>query len=149
MPDEKPNTEQCIFCQIISGKVSSRKVYEDERCVGILDINPANPGHVLILPKAHHGLSPMVPDDEMMALAIAAKRISFAQIRALNAQSTNIFIANGAAAGQKAPHMMIHVIPRKEKDGISCFTLPKNKLNTEDYEKLYKAIKTRMDERMR
>ncbi len=43
--------QQCIFCQIISGKVASKKIYEDEKCIAILDINPANPGHLLLMPK--------------------------------------------------------------------------------------------------
>ena len=43
--------QQCIFCHIVSGKVASRKVYEDDSVIAILDIHPANPGHVLLLPK--------------------------------------------------------------------------------------------------
>ena len=50
--------KQCVFCQIISGKVQSKKVYDDEKCIAILDINPANPGHVLLLPKEHYSIMP-------------------------------------------------------------------------------------------
>ncbi|MBW2972315.1 HIT domain-containing protein [Candidatus Woesearchaeota archaeon] len=140
--------QQCIFCHIVSGKISSRKVYEDEKCLAILDINPANPGHVLILPKEHHPIMPMMHDSEVAHLFKIARRISKAQIRGLNADGTNIFIANGAAAGQKAPHFMIHVIPRKEKDGITCFTLPKNKIAADDQDKLRKAIKLKVTEHL-
>ena len=68
--------KQCIFCQIIAGKVQSRKVYEDENVVVLLDINPANPGHVLILTKEHYSIMPQVPDDEIAHVFMAAKSLS-------------------------------------------------------------------------
>jgi len=136
---------QCIFCQIISGKVASRKIYEDDKCIAILDINPANPGHTILLPKEHHTIMPLMPDEDVRHLAGVAKRLSRAQIRALKAEGTNIFAANGSVAGQKSPHFMIHIIPRKENDGISAFTLQKNQINKEDQEKLRAAIKSKAD----
>ncbi|MFH1064088.1 MAG: HIT family protein [Candidatus Woesearchaeota archaeon] len=138
--------KQCIFCQIISGKVSSKRMYEDERCLAILDINPANPGHVLILPKEHYSIMPLMPEDEINHLFRIARKVSKSQLRALKADGTNMFIANGAAAGQKAPHFMIHLIPRKENDGITAFNLPKNKITDEDQEKLRVAIKKKVDD---
>lgn len=140
--------QQCIFCHIISGKISSRKIYEDDKCIAVLDINPANPGHTLILPKEHYTIMPMMPEQDIAHLFMIAKKISTAQIRSLNADGTNIFMANGAAAGQKAPHFMIHVIPRKDNDGITCFNLPKNRISDEDQEKLRQAIKRKVDEQL-
>jgi len=138
--------QQCIFCKIIAGKVASRKVYEDDKCVALLDINPANPGHTLILPKEHQTILPLMREDEASHLFKIAKKVSMAQIRALKADGTNIFVANGAAAGQKSPHLMIHVIPRREKDGITAFTLPKNTIGNEDQDKLRVAIKQKVNE---
>jgi histidine triad (HIT) family protein len=138
--------EQCIFCHILSGKVASKKVYEDDRCLAILDINPANPGHVLVLPKEHYSIMPLMPEEEIGYLFKIAKKISRAQIRGLKADGINIFAANGAAAGQKAPHFMIHLVPRKENDGITSFTLPKNQITKEDQEKLKHAIKSKVNE---
>jgi histidine triad (HIT) family protein len=115
--------QQCIFCQIVSGKVASRKIYEDDVCIAVLDINPANPGHALIMPKEHYSIM-----------------ISTAVLRGLKADGTNIFIANGAAAGQKAPHFMIHLIPRRENDGITALTVPQNVMEKEDADKLRSAI---------
>ena len=57
--------QQCIFCQIVAGKVSSKKVYEDNICIAILDINPANPGHLLVLPKEHYPIMPLIPEEEL------------------------------------------------------------------------------------
>ena len=138
--------QQCIFCHIISGKVASKKIYEDDKCLAILDINPANPGHILILPKEHYSIMPLIPEDEIKHLFKIAKKVSAAQIRGLKADGTNIFIANGAAAGQKAPHFMIHMIPRKSNDGLDSFSLPKNQITAEDLEKLRAAIKKKVNE---
>lgn len=138
--------QQCIFCQIISGKVASKKVYEDEKCLAILDINPANPGHILILPKEHHAIMPLMPAEEVAHLSRITKKISAAQIRGLKAEGTNIFMANGAAAGQKAPHFMIHSIPRKSGDGITSFSIPKNQITAEDLKKLQAAIRGKVNE---
>jgi histidine triad (HIT) family protein len=140
--------QQCIFCQIISGKVNSRKIYEDDSCIAILDINPANPGHALIMPKEHHSIMPLMPENEIEHLFLVAKRISMAQIRVLKADGTNMFIANGAAAGQKAPHFMIHLIPRKENDKITALNLSKNELDKADAEKLRNTLQQKISERL-
>ncbi|MDO8656127.1 MAG: HIT domain-containing protein, partial [Nanoarchaeota archaeon] len=110
--------QQCIFCQIIAGKIPSKKVYEDQFCLAVLDINPAAKGHVLILPKEHYAIMPQVPDEPLAYLFAAAKKISQVLLRALKMSGTNIFIANGLAAGQKSQHFMIHLIPRKEGDKL-------------------------------
>lgn len=110
--------QQCIFCQIISGKVPSKKIYEDEGCIAVLDINPAAKGHLLLLPKEHYAIMPQVPEQEINHLFIVAKKLSQVLLRELKVSGTNVFIANGLAAGQRAQHFMIHVIPRKEGDGV-------------------------------
>ena len=125
--------KQCIFCQIVAGKIQSRKVYEDERAVAILDINPANPGHVLLLTKEHYSIMPQLPDDEVAHIFLVAKSLSNSMLKGLEVQGTNIIVANGVAAGQRAQHFMVHVIPRKEKDGIE-FVLPQNPIQQNEIE---------------
>ncbi len=110
--------QQCIFCQIISGKVPSKKIFEDQRCLAVLDINPATRGHLLLLPKEHYSIMPQVPAEELSHLFSISKLLSRLQLRALKVSGTNIFIANGPAAGQRAQHFMIHLIPRKEGDNL-------------------------------
>ena len=110
--------QNCIFCQIIDGKVQSKKIYEDKIVIGILDINPANPGHVLLLPKEHYAILPQVPENEISHIFMVAKAISNVMLRSLKSEGTTIFVANGVAAGQKAQHFMLHIIPRKDKDGV-------------------------------
>jgi histidine triad (HIT) family protein len=132
--------EQCIFCHIASGKVASRKVYEDDKVVCVLDINPGNPGHVLIVPKEHYVIMPQIPEDVLQHIGMVAKGISHAQLRALKAQGTNIFVANGVTAGQRAQHFMMHVIPRMEGDQIG-FATPERAMNPADAKKLQQMLR--------
>jgi len=110
--------QQCIFCQIVSGKIPSKKVYEDDICLAVLDINPAAKGHLLIMPKEHYVIMPQIPEDSMGHLFFISRHLSQILLKSLKAEGTNIFIANGPAAGQRAQHFMVHLIPRKESDGI-------------------------------
>ena len=145
-PEElkKFQKEQCIFCHIISGKVASKKIYEDKHCIAILDINPANPGHVLIIPKEHYPIMPLIPDDEIQHLGIVAKAISQALLKALKVEGTTVFVANGVAAGQRAQHFMVHVIPRKEGDGVGL-NVPKGKIVDNVFDELQKKLKEKVN----
>jgi histidine triad (HIT) family protein len=132
--------QQCIFCQIISGKVQSKKIYEDGKCTAILDINPANPGHILLLPKEHYSVMPQIPEEDIGHLFMVSKALSNAMLKGLKAAGTNIFVANGVAAGQKAQHFMIHVIPRKDKDNITAFNIPQRQIPDSDLETIKKVM---------
>lgn len=123
--------QQCIFCHIIAGKVASKKIYEDEKVLAVLDINPANPGHILLLPKEHYAILPQLPDEDIAHVSQIAKQLSKAVIKALKVEGTSIFAANGVAAGQRASHFMLHVIPRAEEDGVGLF-LPEGSLSEKD-----------------
>jgi len=131
---------QCIFCHIIAGRVASRKVYEDDKVVAILDINPANPGHILLLPKEHVAIMPQMSDELVAHIGMVSKQLSHALLRALKVQGTNIFIASGVAAGQRAGHFMLHIIPRTEDDGVGL-TLPSMKMEESLFEHLLKRVK--------
>ncbi len=110
--------QQCIFCQIISGKVDSKKIYEDDDCIAVLDIYPAVKGHIILVPKEHFAIMPQVPEKVLGHLFTVSKKLSQALLKGLRCTGTNIFIANGLAAGQKAPHFLIHILPRKEGDTL-------------------------------
>ncbi|HLC60200.1 MAG TPA: HIT domain-containing protein [Candidatus Nanoarchaeia archaeon] len=125
--------KQCIFCQIISGKIQAKKIYEDEKVVGILDINPGNPGHTLVMTKEHYSIMPQLPDEDVADVFLVVKALSNTMLRSIDAQGTNIIVANGIAAGQRAQHFMVHLIPRKENDGIN-FVLPQKTLNENEIE---------------
>ncbi|MBW2973679.1 HIT family protein [Candidatus Woesearchaeota archaeon] len=132
--------QQCIFCQIASGKVASKKVYEDEHVIAVLDINPANPGHVLLITKEHYVVMPQIPDDVVAHIGMVTKGISHALLRALKAQGTTIFVANGVTAGQRAQHFMLHIIPRMEGDGVGI-DYPEHEISAKDYKKILTALR--------
>lgn len=110
--------QQCIFCKIIDGSISSTRIYEDEKCIAVLDINPSAKGHLLLIPKHHFAIMPQISDEDLGHFFIVAKTLSHALLKGLKASGTNIFIANGPAAGQRAQHFLIHIIPRKEGDKL-------------------------------
>lgn len=135
--------KQCIFCHIISGKVQAKKIYEDDKTLAVLDINPANPGHILLLPKEHYSIMPQLPEDELKHIFMVAKSLSNAALKSLEATGTNIVVANGSAAGQKAQHFMVHIIPRKEDDNIS-FSIPQNKIPENELNIIQKKLFKKM-----
>lgn len=119
--------QQCVFCAIANGKIPSKVVYEDDKLTAVLDINPAAEGHILLIPKQHVQIMPQMDDELAGHVGVIAKQLSNALIRAFQCEGTSVFAANGAVAGQRAPHFMLHIIPRKEGDDIGLM-LPHNKL---------------------
>lgn len=110
---------QCPFCAIAQRKIQSHIVYEDDNVMAILDINPATKGHTLLFPKNHHQILSQLKQEEIAHIFKITNMLSKTAFEALKAEGTNIFIANGATAGQKSPHVLIHIIPRYTDDGIN------------------------------
>ncbi|QQG39121.1 MAG: HIT family protein [Candidatus Woesearchaeota archaeon] len=110
--------QQCLFCQISSGKIPSRKIYEDDDVIAILDINPAADGHTLLIPKEHYQIIGQIPDDFLGHIFVVANKLGLVIAETLQATGYNVFVANGASAGQNAPHAIIHIIPRNENDDV-------------------------------
>lgn len=131
--------QQCIFCHIAAGRAAAKKVYEDDKVVAVLDINPANPGHVLLVTKEHYMVMPQIPEDVIQHIGMVTKAISHALLRALKAQGTTIFVANGVTAGQRAQHFMLHIIPRMENDGVGI-DIPQFTISDSDYKKIHDAL---------
>jgi len=108
----------CIFCKIIQGEIASYKVYEDDKVLAFLDIQPVNPGHILVVPKEHYENLISTPDELAGRLIIVAKEIAKAMQAALAAPGVNFGINNGTAAGQVVAHTHIHIIPRFKNDTL-------------------------------
>jgi histidine triad (HIT) family protein len=138
--------QQCIFCQLISGKIPSKKIFEDDTCIVILDINPATKGHLLLIPKEHYAIMPQIPEKEIKHLFTIAKKMSQLLLKALKVSGTSVFIANGLVAGQKAQHFMIHIIPRKDGDGI--FNIEERLIDSEMIEKVASLVEVKFNELM-
>ncbi len=148
MTEQQPSLEeikqQCIFCQIIGGQVPSKQVFADEKLIGILDINPASPGHILLMTKEHYAVLPQMPEEDINHLGMVVKALSEKLISTFNADGTTVFIANGVAAGQRAHHFMAHLIPRKEGDEVGLI-LPSKKLPEADMKKIKEALQPRIN----
>ena len=123
--------QSCIICQIAEGKIPSKKIFEDELVLAVLDYNGANPGHCFVIPKSHYPIIEQVPDNELARLFQVSNKIAIALFETMGVQGTNIFVANGTPAGQTVAHFTINVIPRKENDGINLLWQPKQ-LNEEE-----------------
>ncbi len=109
-------SESCIFCRIIRGEIPSYKIYEDERTLAFLDINPSAPGHTLIIPKAHVTHLEDLSEEDAQALFNTLHRLVGGIQDAMEAPSSTIGINNGQESGQEVPHVHIHVIPRTRGD---------------------------------
>ena len=107
----------CVFCKIRDGQIPSTKIYEDELTLCIMDINPLNAGHCLVLTKAHAATIYEAEVVDLQAAVATAQRVAAAQRRALNPDGLNMLQANGPAAFQSVPHFHLHLIPRWTNDG--------------------------------
>ena len=113
----------CIFCKIIAGDISATVVHEDERCMAFLDIKPLFHGHTLLVPKDHHETLLELPEDEIGHLFSAAKMLARAVRDATDAAGT--FVAMNNKVSQSVPHLHVHVVPRRPKDGLRGFFWPR------------------------
>ena len=133
--------EECPFCLISVGKIPVKKIYEDNKVIAILDINPANKGHTLVIPRKHYPSLSLVPPEEIEHIFKVANNISTALLEI--SEGTNLLVSNGVSAGQKVEHILIHVIPRFENDGINFGWNPR-KQTEEELSKLQEEIKKRI-----
>lgn len=114
----QPSTEDCIFCKILKSELPVSTIYEDERLIVIVDLYPVNKGHVLLIPKSHAVSLSDVPDDTLSHMMLLAKKMNASLRKAYNCDGVNLFLADGAAAGQEVFHAHLHVYPRYEQDGF-------------------------------
>lgn len=108
----------CVFCKIITGEMTSYKVYEDELVLAFLDINPVNHGHTLIVPKKHVANIEEADEQTLYQIIKVVKKIGFNLKKKLAAPGYNIGVNNELAAGQIVPHLHFHLIPRLLADGL-------------------------------
>lgn len=108
----------CVFCKILKGEIPSAKVYEDELVLVFLDIAPFNFGHAVVVPKDHHHSVTTLPAEYLARILAVAARVAPAIMRVTGAEGFNLFLNNGAVAGQVVPHAHLHILPRFVNDGV-------------------------------
>ena len=109
---------ECIFCKIIAGEIPSFKIYEDDDTLSFMDINPANDGHALVIPKEHSRDVHEVSAAALSATVRTAQRIASAIDKAMRPDGINLLQCNGAAAAQSVMHFHMHVLPRRGGDEL-------------------------------
>ena len=107
----------CVFCKIRDGQLPAMKVYEDERTLAFMDINPLNAGHCLVVTRAHAPTIWDADEADLSAAITSAKKVALALREAVKPDGLNMLQANGAAAFQSVPHFHLHLIPRWNNDG--------------------------------
>jgi histidine triad (HIT) family protein len=108
----------CVFCKIRDGRIPAMKVFEDERTICIMDINPLSAGHCLVLSKAHAATIFDAQAADLQAAIVTAKRVALALKQTLEPDGLNVLQANGPAAFQSVAHFHLHLIPRWMRDGL-------------------------------
>ncbi len=103
----------CVFCRIVAGTADASVVYEDDRLLAFCDLNPVNPGHLLIIPKIHGvGLAGLDESDGSRMFMVAQRLATALRSSGLRCEGVNLFLADGEAAGQEIFHVHLHVFPR-------------------------------------
>lgn len=109
----------CIFCAIEAGAAPSHPVYSDEHAIAFMDVNPAVPGHVLVIPRRHTPDIFGLEEAELGPYMTAVHRVARAARQALDADGLNLFQSNGVAAWQTVFHLHFHVLPRRAGDTVN------------------------------
>lgn len=113
----------CVICDAVKGKQGL--LFEDEHLAILLAPKPSVAGHIWLIPKQHAAILEQIPDFVMGKLFDKANKVSIAVFETLGAEGTNILVNNGVAAGQKDNHCVVHVLPRRDKDGLNFQWQPK------------------------
>ena len=108
----------CTFCDLVRGAGEVSACYEDADAVAFMDIQPVNPGHVLVVPREHHESLFDVPRELGAHLFAVTMRVAAAVKRVTQCEGMNIIVSSGVAAGQDELHYHVHIIPRKGGDGF-------------------------------
>jgi histidine triad (HIT) family protein len=129
----------CLFCGIVNGEVSASVVFKDDISLAFLDHRPLFPGHCLLIPKNHfetlNDLPPELVGPFFKNVQLLARAIELA----LEAEGS--FVAMNNRISQSVPHLHVHIVPRRKKDGLKGFFWPRNKYeNIDELLKVQKSI---------
>ena len=124
------STSECIFCKIVED-LESPVVFEDESTLAFLDHRPLFPGHTLVIPKKHVETLADLPSTGIPALFGNVQMLARAVETAMDAEGS--FVAMNNRVSQSVPHLHVHVVPRKKKDGLKGFFWPRTKYRDQDH----------------
>ena len=138
--------DECLFCRIVSGEVPAVIVYEDDNSIAFLDHRPLFPGHTLLVPRQHVETLGDLPVKLVAPYFETAQLLSLAVESAMDAEGT--FVALNNRVSQSVPHLHVHVVPRRRKDGLKGFFWPRTKYKSDEEmqdvkRKITAALKTK------
>jgi histidine triad (HIT) family protein len=134
----------CVFCKIVAGERPAHIVLESEHAVAFLDARPVFPGHCLLVPRAHYETLGDLPPALVSELFLDAQRLAVAVEGAMEADGT--FVAMNNRVSQSVPHLHVHVVPRRRKDGLRGFFWPRQPYETdEEMAEVAARIRARVD----
>jgi histidine triad (HIT) family protein len=119
----------CLFCGIANGEVSATIVFQDEVSVAFLDHRPLFPGHCLLVPKDHYETLTDLPTELVDPFFRNVQLLARAVELACEAEGT--FVAMNNRVSQSVPHLHVHIVPRRKKDGLKGFFWPRNKYESD------------------
>lgn len=114
------NETDCVFCKLISGELEVSVIHQDELCLALMDIQPVNPGHALVVPRRHApSLGDLDAEDGAQMFRVAQRVAAALRKCGVKCEGVNLFLADGEAAGQEVFHVHLHVFPRYSGDGFA------------------------------
>ena len=114
---------ECVFCQIAAGTLPADVIFADDQVVAFLDARPVFKGHALVVPRPHVAMFAALSPEALGTLFTAVQRMSQAVEAGLQADGT--FVAMNDKVSQSVPHVHVHVVPRRRKDGLRGFFWPR------------------------
>jgi histidine triad (HIT) family protein len=122
--------DECLFCGIVAGEITSHIVVDEPDVVAFLDHRPVFKGHVLVVPREHIVTLPELPTPLLTAVFVVVQRCARAVVEGLGAQGS--WIAQNNVVSQAVPHVHVHVVPRTKGDGLRGFFWPRQKYAGDD-----------------
>ena len=119
----------CLFCRIAAGSVAAAVVFQDAHSLAFLDHRPLFPGHTLLIPKHHYEALEDLPADQIGAFFKNVQLLARAVERGMRAEGS--FVAINNHVSQSVPHLHVHIVPRRKKDGLRGFFWPRQKYKDE------------------
>ena len=135
----------CLFCDIAAGRVAADIAYENELALAFLDHRPLFHGHLLLIPRRHVATFGDLPAEDVGAFFQLAQRLESAVNRAMEADGS--FIAMNNIVSQSVPHLHVHIVPRRKKDGLKGFFWPRTTYRDAEHRQQVAArIRASMDQ---
>jgi diadenosine tetraphosphate (Ap4A) HIT family hydrolase len=130
----------CIFCKIIKGEIPSFKLFESEKVLAFLDIQPLSRGHTLVIPKFHGEKLTDIPDDQLSEILPVVKKL----VKATGSENYNVLQNNGRIAHQEVDHVHFHMIPKPNAQEGMSIGWPQQKTDMDKLKVLFADITAKM-----